>query len=144
MRIGIGNGNGTLRPRARFVMRIAVMVLYCALIFPAAGLAGDGRSTAGGDSSHAGSAVIGAAGALKEGFAQIVGARFLDVDGNIRRLGDENGAGPVALVFVDRECPVSARYLGEMNGFAEAAQAAAEAHVAQLEARLRAAGIDPA
>lgn len=52
---------------------------------------------------------------------EIIGARFLDIDGNIRRLGDDNGAGPVALVFVDAECPVSARYLGEMNDFSAAA-----------------------
>ena len=56
--------------------------------------------------------------------AQIIGARFLDVDGDIRRLGDDNGAGPAALVFVDAECPVSARYLGELNDFAAAAAAA--------------------
>jgi len=57
-----------------------------------------------------------------QGAAQIIGARFLDVDGNIRRLGDENGAGPVAIVFVDGECPVSARYLGELNDFAAEAR----------------------
>ena len=56
--------------------------------------------------------------------AQIIGARFLDVDGAICRLGDDNGAGPAALVFVDAECPVSARYLGELNDFAAAAEAA--------------------
>ena len=59
-----------------------------------------------------------------DGAAQIIGARFLDVDGNVRRLGDEHGAGPAALVFVDAECPVSARYLGELNDFADAALAA--------------------
>ncbi len=68
--------------------------------------------------------VIGEAGALTDGFARIIGARFLDVDGNIRRLGDENGPGPAALVFVDDRCPVAARYLGEMNDFAAAAEAA--------------------
>ena len=68
--------------------------------------------------------VIGEAGALTDGFAGIIGARFLDVDGNIRRLGDENGPGPAALVFVDDRCPVAARYLGEMNDFAAAAEAA--------------------
>jgi hypothetical protein len=57
-------------------------------------------------------------GQLKEGAGQIIGSRFLDVDGNIRRLGDENGAGPAVLVFVDDHCPVSARYLGELNDFA--------------------------
>ena len=66
---------------------------------------------------------IGKAGILKEGFAQIIGARFLDIDGNIRRLGDENGTGPAALVFVDDRCPVAARYLGEMNDFTAAAEA---------------------
>ena len=56
--------------------------------------------------------------------AQIIGARFLDIDGNIRRLGDEDGAGAAALVFIDAECPVSARYLGELNEFAAAAEKA--------------------
>ena len=55
--------------------------------------------------------------------AEIIGARFLDVDGNIRALGDENGAGPAALVFVDGECPASADYLAEMNDFAAEAEA---------------------
>ncbi|MDE2679723.1 MAG: redoxin domain-containing protein [Gemmatimonadota bacterium] len=62
--------------------------------------------------------------AVQEASADIIGARFLDVDGNIRRLGDENGAGPAALVFVDDECPVSARYLGEMDAFLAEAEAA--------------------
>ncbi|MEM7024473.1 MAG: redoxin domain-containing protein, partial [Pseudomonadota bacterium] len=74
---------------------------------------GDGRPH-----DHQRHIVIGEAGELKEGAAQIIGARFLDVDGAIRRLGDENGPGPAALVFVDSECPVSSRYLGEMNTFA--------------------------
>ena len=55
--------------------------------------------------------------------AEIIGARFLDVDGNIRSLGDENGAGPAALVFVDGECPVSVEYLAEMNDFTAQAEA---------------------
>ena len=63
------------------------------------------------------------AGPLNEGSAQIIGSRFLDIDGNIRKLGDENGAGPAALVFVDAACPVSARYLGELDDFAAAAEA---------------------
>ena len=100
-----------------FIGHVAKAVLCAALIFPVSGLAGD-------DSTHREHTVIGETGVLKEGFAQIIGARFLDVDGNIRRLGDENGAGPAALVFVDSECPVSARYLGEMNEFAAAAAAA--------------------
>lgn len=74
--------------------------------------------------AHARHVVLGEAGLLKQGAAEIIGARFLDIDGNIRKLGDENGAGPAALVFVDHECPVSARYLGELNSFADAAEAA--------------------
>ena len=54
--------------------------------------------------------------------AEIIGARFLDVDGNIRALGDENGTGPAALVFVDGECPASADYLAEMNDFTAEAE----------------------
>ena len=121
MQVEVNNETGNMLPDAKGVrgaaampvLRHAMKLLCAALLFPIAGFAADD-----------GSANIAEAGALKKGFAQIVGARFLDVDGNIRRLGDENGAGPAALVFVGGDCPVSARYLGEMNGFAEAAEAA--------------------
>ena len=72
-----------------------------------------------------------------DGSAQIIGARFLDVGGNIRRLGDEQGAGPAALVFVDAECPVAARYLGELNDFADAAAAAGIDFYAVVSSPLR-------
>ena len=92
------------------------------IFFAAASILAIGAAFAAGDhsseSDHERHVVIGDTGTLKEGAAQIIGARFLDVDGNIRRLGDENGAGPAAIVFVDKECPVSARYLGELNAFA--------------------------
>lgn len=65
---------------------------------------------------------LGKAGPMIEGDAQIIGARFLDVDGNIRRLGDDNGAGPVALVFLGTHCPISNRYVPELNAFAKLAK----------------------
>ncbi|MGI9504767.1 MAG: hypothetical protein ACR2RE_17120 [Geminicoccaceae bacterium] len=58
---------------------------------------------------------MGTAGALAPGAARIIGSRFLDLDGHVRRLGDENGAGPVALVLLDHYCPISARYAPELN-----------------------------
>ena len=88
---------------------------------PQSGLAENHRHGKDGAHHSALQAVMGRPGPLIEGASQILGARFLDVDGNIRRLGDENGPGPAVLVFVDKECPVSARYLGELNEFASLA-----------------------
>ncbi|MGI9487272.1 MAG: redoxin domain-containing protein, partial [Geminicoccaceae bacterium] len=62
------------------------------------------------------------AGPLPSGAARIIGSRFLDLDGEIRRLGDENGAGPVAIVLLDRYCPISTRYAPEFNQFSEEAK----------------------
>ena len=130
MRIDNEIGNRPPQEAIRRYRAAAGSMARCALIgcamlaVSAAGPASVGGSAADEGSSGGVAAVIGEAGALKKGFAQIIGARFLDVDGNIRRLGDENGAGPAALVFVDGECPVSTRYLGEMNHFAAAAAAA--------------------
>ena len=62
------------------------------------------------------------AGPLPSGTAQIIGSRFLDLDGEIRRLGDEDGAGPVAIVLLDRHCPISTRYAPELNRFFEKAK----------------------
>lgn len=98
----------------KVITRLSALLL---LTLSSAAFAGEDHS---GHGDH-GQVEIGAAGPLKHGAAQIMGARFLDVDGNIRRLGDDDGSGPVALVFVDSECPVSARYLGEMNDFAAVA-----------------------
>ena len=97
-----------------------IATILCAFLAHGAFAAGD-HDTRSGNEPHI---VIGEAAPLKSGAAQIIGARFLDVDGNIRKLGDENGAGPAALIFVDHECPISARYLGELNGFAAAADKA--------------------
>jgi hypothetical protein len=86
------------------------------------GMTGHAIANQSNHATHGEPIEIGTVGPLKQGAVQIMGARFLDVDGNIRRLGDENGSGPAALVFVDSECPVSARYLGEMNDFAAVAE----------------------
>ena len=105
-------------------MRVVLLLAGAALLFTAIVTSGDVPSGRDGDSGKTRRTPIAAPGPLKEGFTHIIGARFLDVDGDIRQLGDENGAGPAALVFVDDECPVSARYLGELNDFAAAAEAA--------------------
>ncbi len=52
----------------------------------------------------------------------IIGARFLDVDGNIRQLGEEGGFNGAVIVFVRQDCPVSSRYLPELNTFANRAK----------------------
>ncbi len=102
-----------------------ILLLACAgLLFTETVTPGDSPSDQDGGSGKTRRLPLVAAGPLKEGFTRIIGARFLDIDGNIRNLGDENGAGPAALVFVDDECPVSARYLGELNDFAAASEAA--------------------
>lgn len=101
----------------RIILTAALSLLTIGVAFAA----GD-HSGHGGQNTHDNHVTMGEAGALKPGPAQIIGARFLDIDGNIRRLGDENGAGPAALVVVDKECPVSARYLGELNTFAAEAE----------------------
>ena len=54
----------------------------------------------------------------------IIGTRMLDLEGNIRRLGDEDRLRPVALVFLDTYCSISSRYLPELNDLAEQADAA--------------------
>ena len=47
--------------------------------------------------------------------------RALDLDGKIRRPGTENGVRPIALVFLDTECPISNRYLPRLGEIAQAA-----------------------
>ena len=52
--------------------------------------------------------------------AFIIGTRMLDLEGNIRRIGDEDAVRPVALVFLDTYCSLSGRYLPELNSMAGA------------------------
>ena len=54
----------------------------------------------------------------------VIGARMLDLAGRVRRLGEEDGLKPVALVFLDDTCPISSRYAPELNDVHERAQAA--------------------
>jgi peroxiredoxin len=56
--------------------------------------------------------------------AFIIGTRVLDLDGNIRRIGDEDGVRPAVLVFLSSYCTISSRYLPELNALAETAQKA--------------------
>ncbi len=55
--------------------------------------------------------------------AYIIGARMLDLTGRVRRLGEEEGLKPVALVILDDTCPISNRYAPELNDFYTEAQA---------------------
>ncbi len=53
--------------------------------------------------------------------ADIYGARVVDLEGRVHRLGIDDGVAPVALVFIDTLCPVSKRYipeLGKLHAFA--------------------------
>ena len=58
----------------------------------------------------------------------VFGTRIVDVEGQIHRLGVgdalDGEVAPFVLVFLDRDCPVSIRYAGDLNGFHEAARAA--------------------
>lgn len=47
--------------------------------------------------------------------ADVFGTRVLDVDGQIHRLGVADQVNPFVLVFIDRDCPISRRYLAELN-----------------------------
>ena len=105
-------------------MRYVFLFACAGLLLSQIGTSGNIPSVRDGGPGESTRSPVASAGPLKEGFTRIIGARFLDVDGNIRHLGDEKGAGPAALVFVDNECPVSARYLGELNDFAAAVGAA--------------------
>ena len=73
---------------------------------------------------------IGAAPAGGSDPVGILGARAVDLDGGVRRLGmDEvtSPSRPVALVFLDTACPVSNRYAPDLN---ELASVAADSDVA--------------
>ncbi|MEM1448804.1 MAG: redoxin domain-containing protein [Planctomycetota bacterium] len=53
--------------------------------------------------------------------AGIVGARLQDVDGLVHRLGGVHDSHPVALVFLDPECPIVRRYVPDLDGLARRA-----------------------
>jgi hypothetical protein len=61
--------------------------------------------------------------ASSEAPAHVLDARAVDLDGRVHRLGFEEEPVPVALVFLDVECPVSNRYAPRLNELATAAQA---------------------
>ena len=57
----------------------------------------------------------------------VIGARVVDLDGQIHHIGIANSARPAVLVFLDNYCPVSNRYAPELQAFAdEAADAGIE------------------
>ena len=47
----------------------------------------------------------------------VFGARIVDVDGQVHRLGTSNDAAPFALVFIDQGCTVSNSYAADLNDF---------------------------
>jgi hypothetical protein len=56
--------------------------------------------------------------------AHVIGARVTTLDGRVLQLGLEDGTRPVALVFLDTECPVSNRYVPRLGELAAAAREA--------------------
>ena len=51
----------------------------------------------------------------------VLDTRIHDVDGRLHRLGEEVGYGPISLVFLDTECPISRRFIPELNAMADEA-----------------------
>lgn len=54
----------------------------------------------------------------------VFGARMVDVQGQVHRLGIESGVAPFVLVFIGEQCPISTRYAPELNRFAGLARQA--------------------
>ncbi len=50
--------------------------------------------------------------------AGVQDSRITDLDGRVRRPGTENGLRPIALVFLDEDCPISNRYLPRLHEIA--------------------------
>ncbi len=50
--------------------------------------------------------------------AHVYGARAVDLDGGVHRIGTDAGVKPVALVFMNASCPVSNRYAPELDRLA--------------------------
>ncbi|MEM7121248.1 MAG: redoxin domain-containing protein [Pseudomonadota bacterium] len=51
----------------------------------------------------------------------VIGARVVDLEGQIHNIGIANSARPAVLVFLDNYCPVSNRYAPELQAFADQA-----------------------
>ena len=47
----------------------------------------------------------------------VVGARIVDVQGQVHRLGVTRGVAPFVIVFIGEQCPISTRYAPELNRF---------------------------
>ncbi|MEM7294828.1 MAG: redoxin domain-containing protein, partial [Pseudomonadota bacterium] len=56
--------------------------------------------------------------------ADLIGARFIDLDGQIVRIGMDGETIPVIIVFIGDKCPVSQRYAPELKQFADRAESA--------------------
>ncbi len=48
---------------------------------------------------------------------EVVGARVVDVQGQVHRLGVGTDATPFVIVFIGEQCPISTRYAPELNRF---------------------------
>ena len=100
-------------------LRIAVLAL---LILPVGAGAFDAHdhSSHGGLDGHAMATVseTGPLAAWSGQRAQVYGMRAVDLEGRVHRLGGGADPGPVALVFIAPECPVSSRYAPELNDMA--------------------------
>ena len=54
----------------------------------------------------------------------VFGARVVDVNGQVHRLGVSRGVSSFIVVFIDEQCPISARYAPTLNELSEQAAAA--------------------
>ena len=50
--------------------------------------------------------------------AQIIDARAVALDGSVRTLGTTGSLKPVALVFVDTQCPIANKFIPRLNQLA--------------------------
>ena len=94
--------------------RAAILVCLPLLVIPAALSADGGRTGAIVDT--------GAIDAWTGQKARVHGARAVDLDGVVHRIGADAGVGPAALVFMNAACPVSNRYVPELDRLAALAE----------------------
>ena len=101
------------------------LALWAAVLGLTGGLAWFQTSAHDGEGSHAAHRLWQApVKPLTDAPVYVIGARMLDLAGRVRRLGEEDGLKPVALVFLDDTCPISNRYAPELNTFYAQAQEA--------------------
>ncbi len=102
----------------------SALALGTAILGLSVGLAESYSLAHEGEAASAAHSLLEAPEPLSDAPVYVIGARMLDLDGQVRRLGEEEGLKPVALVFLSDTCPISNRYAPELNDFHAMAQEA--------------------